>query len=153
MAYDANGNWYLDVNDVDDQEMVVDEARREVARNFVKNQQKAAKDQQDVNSIWHKTLQEENMDPTSYETLYNEDPELAKELMQTGMRHLAKGLKKGRDAKGRFTKQGGGPVPVGQRSHVETSRMEEIRQKAHSGKTLSDQDENELIDSLFPEGL
>ena len=150
MAYDENGNWYFDPNDLDDQHAFAEEAQREKMRDIVKQQKKIAKDQQDLGNLWNEALSEEGIDAQTYEQLYQADPELAKDLMREGMKHLAKGIKRGRDAKGRFTKQAPAEIIPGgqQRSQEAQQRIDAVKQKAEAGN-LSEQDELDLIDGMI----
>ena len=147
MAYDEHGNYYFDpVNDMEDSELMADEAKRQVARDAVQRQQKAAQENQAVGNMWQETLKEEGIDPQTYEQLYHSDPDLAKDLMRQGMQHLAKGIKRGRDAKGRFTKPETQRVQKPQPDSQ--SNIAAVREKAKTGN-LSYEDELSIIDSLF----
>jgi len=156
MAYDEQGNFYFDPNDFEDQEAFREEARREQMRDVVKQQKKAFNDQQEIGNAWNEALKAEGLDPQTYEKLYNENPDLAKNVMADGMRNLARAVKTGgpgRDKKtGRFVKETHREAAGQPRSPEAQQRFDALKAKAQGG-VLSEQDELDVIDTLFPGGL
>jgi hypothetical protein len=142
MAYDNNGNYYFDPNiDEDDREMVADEARRKQARDFVDANVKAANEQQDVNKMWHETLESEGLDLQTYTELYNQDPAFAKSLLKDSMKNVAKNIKRGKSSEGKAELQY-------QRATASNTTLEAIKEKSKRGP-LSEQDELSVLDAIF----
>jgi hypothetical protein len=104
---------------------------------------------QEIGNAWNEALKEEGIDAQTYEQLYQSDPEHAKDLMRQGMKHLATGLKRGRDGKGRFTKQS---PQQGRQQSPDAQRLADIKEKAKTG-TLTENEELDVISALFPGGL
>jgi hypothetical protein len=153
MAIDANGNWYFDPNDFEDQEAFREEAQREQVRDVVKQQKKAFKDQQEIGTAWNDALKSEGLDPQTYEKLYNENPSLAKAAMTEGMQKLVKAVKTGGPGRDKTTGQfvASELAPQG-RTPESQQRLDAIKQKAKGG-VLTEQDELDVIEAMFPGGL
>jgi hypothetical protein len=148
MAYDANGNFYLDPNDYEDVERYNKVVEDEKIRKVALQQQKAVQTNQEVSSMWEETLKDEGLDSQAYIELLEHDPNLARDLMKTGMKHLASGIKRGRDVKtGQFVP--GRSVQQRREQPQESARLDEIREKVKSGGRLSSTDEEDVIDAIF----
>jgi hypothetical protein len=154
MAYDENGNYYFDPNvDEYDREMVQDEHKRKMARDYVDEQQKRAKQQHEFNTLWQETLSEEGLDQTVYDAMIDEDPEAAKAIFRNAARQVAQGVKQGRtrDPKtGQFTS---GPPRAGRTpQHRETGpsdeRLEALRETAKK-RHLSEDESLEAVDHII----
>ena len=157
MAYDENGNYFFNPHvDEDDAALVQDEHKRIAARKFAESQQDMQKDQQDFSKMWNESLKEEGLDQQAYAELYNADPEGARAALKQSMTHVAKSVSRGRDNKGRFTKQQtqGTPGKNVQRRetahHSSEPALADIKARVAKGENVSD---DAILEAMFPDPL
>jgi hypothetical protein len=157
MAYDDNGNYYFNPSiDESDAELYADEVRRQQAREVVEQQQKIQKEQQDFTTMWNETLKSEGLDQQTYAELYNQDPAMVKAHLKEAMQHVARNVKKGRDSRGRFTKQtpqqGRSEIMQQQQPADVEAKMAEFKERSMK-RHSTDDDIMDVLDVLFPSGL
>lgn len=153
MAYDENGNYFFDPNvDIDDAELYHDEVKRQQVRKVVEAQQKHTAEANDFNTMWNETLKEEGIDQQAYAELYNADPQAAKVHLREAMRHVAKNVSRGRDSKGRYTKQQTQGTPgrsVQQRREQASPKSLDSFHETVKKRPLTHEEEISVIDALF----
>lgn len=148
MAYDQKGNYYFDpAQDIEDQQLLDDELKREKAREFVLTQRRYAHDSKMISDSWIETLKSEGLDPTTYGQLVSEDPELARTFLKEGMKHMVSGVKRGGKGK-KETQASGHKERPGQTVKLDKKFVEGVREKAKRGQ-MTDDDRIDVLDALI----
>jgi len=104
------------------------------------------------NDLWNETLQEEGLDPQAYGNLASQDPEHVKAELKKSMKTLVGNVKKGRDNRGRFTKQPqtphGGNVQEPQTQKQYQDKLDQYREVSKK-RALTDDEGMDVLDALF----
>ena len=143
----------------EDAEALVDAKKREDADKHLKMQRAAEADGKFLQDSFAQALKEEGLDQQSYAELYNQDPNIVKQSIQTAMRdHTARM----RDSRGRYVKQTPGQQPAPQAPQAQRSGLpnlinppppapatgavtQSLKEKVAKGYTPT---EEEILDSI-----
>lgn len=153
MAYDENGNYYFDPRiDSDDAASLNDADRTMQALKYKQEQENVKNQQAFMTDTWNQALKEAGIDQKEYDQLYAEDPDGASKVMQDGMKNLAKSVAaRKRDPKtGQFVKEQGAAKPAGRTQPGNIAeRVEAAKARANSGKRVSDDTVNDILEVLL----
>lgn len=161
MAYDKDGNFYLDPTDYEDQQAVQERYQERQKQGqidaYLNRQLEADQTGKAIGNIFNEAMKAEGLDDASYLELWQKDPGV-KDIVKKQIRSYAKELgelkRKPRDKDGRFlsnadaARQGKVSTTPGGKPKKPTVKIEDLKKKAQ-GSYLSDSDESDLIDIIL----